>query len=218
MQKYFIQILCGLLLPLMATAQKHTDFVGVSLAQSPEELTAKLVEKGLQRDYSNSFSGRVAGLEVWLSIGANKDTTGCSHLVLTTRKQQGVSLHEDYVALMKWMQKHYGKPTWESTVRSHRFARWYIDYDHDIVMIATAQSAVEIWFYENHSVRNIDYYSILKYCERNPNDDVPYYTAEEQVTWKSTAPPEVSKKKISKRRKASRRHRTKRAKSRRRRR
>jgi hypothetical protein len=218
MQKYFIQILCGLLLPLMATAQKHTDFVGVSLAQSPEELTAKLVEKGLQRDYSNSLSGRIAGLEVWLSIGANKDTTGCSHLVLTTRKQQGVSLHEDYAVLMKWMQKHYGKPTWESTVRSHRFARWYIDYDHDIVMIATAQSAVEIWFYENHSVRNIDYYSILKYCERNPNDDVPYYTAEEQVTWKSTAPPEVSKKKFSKRRKASRRHRTKRAKSRRRRR
>jgi hypothetical protein len=218
MQKYFIHVLCGLLLPLMATAQKHTDFVGVSLAQSPEELTAKLVEKGLQRDYSNTLSGRIAGLEVWLSIGANKGTTGCSHLVLTTRKQQGVSLHEDYVALMKWMQKHYGKPTWESTVRSHRFARWYIDYDHDIVMIATAQSAVEIWFYENHSVRNIDYYSILKYCERNPNDDVPYYTAEEQVTWKSTAPPEVSKKKISKRRKASRRHRTKRAKSRRRRR
>ena len=206
MQKYFIQILCGLLLPLMATAQKHTEFVGVSLSQSPEELTEKLVEKGLQRDYTNSC------------IGANKDTTGCSHLVLTTRTQQGVSQQEDYVTLMKWMQKHYGKPTWESTVRSHRFARWYVDYDRDIVMIATAQSAVEIWFYENHSVRNIDYYSILKYCERNPNDDVPYYTAEEQVTWKSTAPPEVSKKKVSKRRKASRRHRTKRAKSRRRRR
>ena len=218
MQKYIIQILCGLFLPLMATAQKHTEFVGVSLSQSPEELTEKLVEKGLQRDYTNSFSGRIAGLDVWLSIGANKDTTGCSHLVLTTRTQQGVSQQEDYVTRMKWMQKHYGKPTWESTVRSHRFARWYVDYDRDIVMIATAQSAVEIWFYENHSVRNIDYYSILKYCERNPNDDVPYYTAEEQVTWKSTAPPEVSKKKVSKRRKTSRRHRTKRAKSRRRRR
>ena len=119
---------------------------------------------------------------------------------------------------MKWMQKHYGKPTWESTVRSHRFARWYVDYDRDIVMIATAQSTVEIWFYENHTVRNIDYYAILKYCERNPNDDVPYYTAEDCVTWKSTAPPEVHKKKISKRRKASRRHRYKRAKSRKRRR
>ena len=218
MQKYIIQILFLLLLPLLATAQKHTEFVGVSLSQSPEELTEKLVEKGLQCDYSNSFSGHIAGLDVWLSIGVNKDTTGCSHLVLTTRTPQGVSQQEDYVTLMKWMQKHYGKPTWESTVRSHRFARWYVDYDRDIVMIATAQSAVEIWFYENHSVRNIDYYSILKYCERYPNDDVPFYTAEEQVTWKSTAPPEVSKKKVSKRRKASRRHRTKRAKSRRRRR
>ena len=133
------------------------------------------------------------------------------------RTQQGVSQQEDYVALMRWMQKYYGKPTWESTVRGHRFARWYVDYDRDIVMIATAQSAVEIWFYENHSVRNIDYYAILKHCERYPNDDVPYFTAQDQVTWKSTAPPEVSKKKFSKRRKASRRHRTKRTSRRRRR-
>ena len=218
MQKYIIQIVLLLLLPLMAVAQKHTDFVGLSLSQSPDELTEKLVEKGLQREYINSFSGRIAGLNVWLSIGENKDTTGCSHLVLTTRAQQGVSQHEDYVALMRWMQKYYGKPTWESTVRSHRFARWYVDFDHDIVMIATAQSAVEIWFYENHSVRNIDYYAILKYCERYPNDDVPYYTAEDQVTWKSTAPPVVTKKKVSKRRKASRRRHTKRTKSRKRRR
>ena len=218
MQKYIIQIVLLLLSPFMAMAQKHTEFVGLSLAQSPDELTAKLVEKGLQRDYSNSFSGRIAGLEVWISLAANNDTTGCSHLVLTTRKQQGVSQQEDYVALMHWMQKHYGKPTWESTVRGHRFARWFVDFDRDIVMIATAQTAVEIWFYENHSVRNIDYYAILKHCERYPNDDVPYLTAQDQVTWKSTAPPEVSKKKISKRRKSSRRHRTKRAKSRRRRR
>lgn len=218
MQKYIIQIVLLLLLPLTAVAQKHTEFVGLSLTESPDVLTEKLVEKGLQREYSNSFTGRIAGLNVWISIAENKDTTGCSHLVLTTRSQQGVSQQEDYVALMRWMQRYYGKPTWESTVRGHRFARWFVDFDRDIVMIATAQKAVEIWFYENHSVRNIDYYAILKYCERNPNDDVPYYTAENQVTWKSTAPPEVTKKKVSKRRRATRRHRTKRAKSRRRRR
>ncbi len=218
MKKYLIQIVIVLLLPLVATAQRHTDFVGLSLSQSPQELMGALLEKGLQQEDTNSLSGRIAGLDVWLTIAANKDTVGCSHLLLTTRSQQGISQNEDYVALMKWMQKHYGKPMWESTVRSHRFARWYVDYDRDIVMIATAQSAVEIWFYENHHVRNIDYYAILKYCERNPNDDVPYYTAEDCVTWKSTAPPEVHKKKISKRRKASRRHRYKRAKSRKRRR
>ena len=91
MQKYIIQIVLLLLLPFMAMAQKHTEFVGLSLSQSPEELTEKLVEKGLQRDYSNSFSGRIAGLNVWLSIAANKDTIGCSHMVLTTRTQQGIS-------------------------------------------------------------------------------------------------------------------------------
>ena len=218
MKKYLIQIVIVLLLPLVATAQRHTDFVGLPLSQSPQELMGALLEKGLQQVDANSLSGRIAGLDVWLTIAANKDTVGCSHLLLTTRSKQEISQNEDYVALMKWMQKHYGKPTWESTVRSHRFARWYVDFDRDIVMIATAQSTVEIWFYENHKVRNIDYYAILKYCERNPNDDVPYYTAEDCVTWKSTAPPEVHKKKISKRRKASRRHRYKRAKSRKRRR
>ena len=218
MKKYLIQIVIVLLLPLVATAQRHTDFVGLPLSQSPQELMGALLEKGLQQEDANSLSGRIAGLDVWLTIAANKDTVGCSHLLLTTLSKQEISQNEDYVTLMKWMQKHYGKPTWESTVRSHRFARWYVDYDRDIVMIATAQSTVEIWFYENHTVRNIDYYAILKYCERNPNDDVPYYTAEDCVTWKSTAPPEVHKKKISKRRKASRRHRYKRAKSRKRRR
>ena len=170
MKKYLIQIVIVLLLPLVATAQRHTDFVGLPLSQSPQELMGALLEKGLQQEDANSLSGRIAGLDVWLTIAANKDTVGCSHLLLTTRSKQEISQNEDYVALMKWMQKHYGKPTWESTVRS------------------------------------------------NPNDDVPYYTAEDCVTWKSTAPPEVHKKKISKRRKASRRHRYKRAKSRKRRR
>ena len=218
MKNYFIGILVMLLLPLVATAQKHTEFVGLPLSQDLEEMMDNLVKKGLHRVDSNSLTGRIAGLDVWLNIGARKDTTGCSHLMMTTRQQQGISQQEDYVTLLKWMEKHYGKPTWESTVRSHRFARWFVDYDRDIVMIATAQSAVEVWFYENHQVRNIDYYAILKYCERYPNDDVPYYTAQDLVTWKSTAPPEVSKKKISKRhRKASRRSRAKAKRKRRRR-
>lgn len=199
------------------TAQRHTEFTGLPLSLSPQELMEKLVEKGLHQEDASSLSGRIAGLNVWLTIAASKDTTGCSHLLLTTRRQQGISQQEDYVALMKWMQHHYGKPAWESTVRGHRFARWYVDFDRDIVMISTAQSAVEIWFYENHSVRNIDYYAILKYCERNPNADIPYYTAADCVTWKSTAPPEVHKKKISKRRRATRHRRTKKARSRRRR-
>ena len=91
------------------------------------------------------------------------------------------------------MRHHYGAPHWESTVRGHAFARWYLDFDRDIVMIATAKSSVDIWFYDNHSKRNIDYYSILKYCERNPSDDVPYYTARECVTWRSTSVPIVRK-------------------------
>ncbi len=208
MQNKIIQILLLLFLPLVTVAQKHTEFVGLSLAQAPDLLAEKLVEKGLHREYGNDLSGRIAGLDVWLRIGVNKDSVGCNYLLLTTRHQQGISLQEDYATLMRWMQKKYGQPTWESTVRSHRFARWFVDFDRDIVMVATASAGVEVWFYENHQVRNVDYYAILKYCERYPNDNVPYYTAEDQVTWKSTAPPEVTKKKVSKRHRKVRRHRT----------
>jgi hypothetical protein len=84
-------------------------------------------------------------------------------------------------------------------------------------MIATAKSSVDIWFYDNHSKRNIDYYSILKYCERNPSDDVPYYTARECVTWRSTSMPTTKRpvqakgkaKKKGKVQKAVKSHRTK---------
>jgi hypothetical protein len=202
---------------LLAMAEDHMSFVNIPLSLSPADLSAQLVAKGLRQQDSCTLSGRIAGLDVWLRIGANKDTTGCSHLMLSTNSQQGLNLNDDYTALMKWMQRHYGKPTWESTVRNHRFARWFVGYDRDIVMIATARQTVELWFYDNHQVRNVDYYAILKYCERYPSDDVPYYTAQDLVTWKSTAPPEVSKKKLSKRHKRER-HRSKRAAKRRRRR
>ena len=41
MKKYIIGILLVLLLPLVATAQKHTDFVGFPLSQNLEELMDK---------------------------------------------------------------------------------------------------------------------------------------------------------------------------------
>lgn len=192
-------------LPLMAVAQKHTEFVGLSLEMAPDSLAELLADKGLQEEDNYEFSGRIAGLDTWIHIEANKDTTGCNCLVLSTQEQQGHSLNDDYKALMHWMQKHYGKPTWEGHVRSHPFARWIVDFDRDIVMIATASSGVEIWFYENHRVRHIDYYAILKYCERHPILGIPFYTAQEQVTWQSTAPPVVtSKKKVTKRPKTRR--------------
>ena len=216
-QKRLILSILATASALLAIAEDHMSFVNIPLSLSPSDLSAQLVAKGLQQQDSCTLSGRIAGLDVWLRIGANKASSGCSHLMLSTSFHQGLNLNDDYMALMKWMQRHYGKPTWESTVRSHRFARWYVGYDRDIVMIATARQTVELWFYDNHQVRNVDYYAILKYCERYPSDDVPYYTAQDLVTWKSTAPPEVSKKKLSKRHKRAR-HRSKRTAKRRRRR
>lgn len=192
--------------------QVHTHFVDQPLDLTPDELIDALVDKGLQQEDRYELSGRIAGLDIWLYVNVSKDSTKINHLLLTTQVQQGNTLRDDYVALRKWMQKHYGAPTWESTVRSHPFARWYVGFDRDIVMIATASAGIEIWFYENHQRRNIDYYAILKYCERNPAPNLPMMTAQESVTWKSTGDTSSFNKKVVKRkvRKATKRKATKR--------
>lgn len=174
-------------------ADDHTEFLGLPLSLSPMEMIEELSNRGMQQEDSFSLSGRISGLSVWLNLNSNRDTSALNSMQLSTRYQQGRSQRDDYKKMMKWMRHHYGAPHWESTVRGHAFARWYLDFDRDIVMIATAKSSVDIWFYDNHSKRNIDYYSILKYCERNPSDDVPYYTARECVTWRSTSVPIVKK-------------------------
>ena len=182
-------------------AQEHTRFLDVPLDLTPEEIMESLEDKGLQQEDRYELSGRISGLDMWLYVNVSKDSTKINHLLLTSQMQQGNTLRDDYITLRKWMQKHYGAPTWESTVRSHSFARWYVGFDRDIVMIATASSGIEIWFYENHQRRNIDYYAILKYCERNPAPGLPLMTARESVTWKSTGDTSsFSKKKVVKRR------------------
>ena len=181
------------MLCLPVKADDHTRFLDLPLSLSPAEMIEELSRKGMQQEDSFSMSGRISGLNVWLNLNSNRDTSSLNSMMLSTRYQQGRTQRDDYKKMMKWMRHHYGAPTWESTVRGHAFARWFLDFDRDIVMIATAKSTVDIWFYDNHAKRNIDYYSILKYCERNPSDDVPYYTAREQVTWRSTSVPVVRK-------------------------
>jgi hypothetical protein len=194
MVKKYIKMACLLgILCLPAKADDHTRFMDLPLSLSPAEMIEELSLKGMQQEDSFSLSGRISGLDVWLSLNSSRDTSSLNSMMLSTRYQQGRTQRDDYKKMMKWMRHHYGNPTWESTVRGHAFARWYVGFDRDIVMIATAKSSVDIWFYDNHSKRNVDYYSILKYCERNPSDDVPYYTARECVTWRSTSVPTVRK-------------------------
>ena len=192
-KKYILMMcLCGSLF-MEAKADDHTNFMGLPLSLSPAEMIDELSNRGMQQEDSFSLSGRISGLNVWLNLNSNRDTSALNSMLLSTRYQQGRTQRDDYKKMMKWMRHHYGAPNWESTVRGHAFARWYIGFDRDIVMIATAKSSVDIWFYDNHSKRNVDYYSILKYCERNPSEDVPYYTARECVTWRSSSVPTVKK-------------------------
>lgn len=198
LQKY-IAILAIFTSLTAVRAQEHTRFLDLPLDLTPEEIVEALEDKGLQQEDRYELSGRIAGLDVWMYVNVGKDSTKINHLLLTSQQQQGNTQRDDYVALRKWMQKHYGAPTWESTVRSHSFARWYVGFDRDIVMIATASAGVEIWFYENHQRRNIDYYAILKYCERNPAPGLPVMFARDNVTWKSTGDTSTVKKKAAKR-------------------
>lgn len=192
MQKRLFYIIIGVLAVLAVRAQEaapvHTNFVGLPLSMAPDAMMEELQNRGLYQEDSLCLSGRISGLDVWIQLNCSGDTMPVINSILvTTQEQQGRTLRDDYKALMKWMHHHYGAPTWESTVRGHSFARWWVDFDHDIVLIATAQPSVEVWFYDNHSVRNIDYYAILKCCERNPVGTVPFLTAQQQVTWKGMA-------------------------------
>lgn len=192
-KKYILMMCLYGSLFMQVKADDHTNFMGLPLSLSPAEMIDELSNRGMQQEGSFSLSGRISGLNVWLNLNSNRDTSALNSMLLSTRYQQGRTQRDDYKKMMKWMRHHYGAPNWESTVRGHAFARWYIGFDRDIVMIATAKSSVDIWFYDNHSKRNVDYYSILKYCERNPSDDVPYYTARECVTWRSSSVPTVKK-------------------------
>jgi len=178
----------------LGRAQEHTRFLDLPLDMRADSLVQELRNRGLQQESDHELSGRVAGLDVWLTVYPSKDSSAVSRIVLTTKQQQGHSLRDDYKNLMKWMRHHYHAPDWESTVRDHAFARWYVGFDRDIVMISTATPSIEIWFYDNHQKRHFDYYAILKYCERYPSDTAPFMTAQECVTWHdSVARPVVRK-------------------------
>ncbi len=175
-------------LSLVVQADDHTTIAGLSLGMQPEYLMKELSKRGLFQEDEQTLTGKLAGVDVLLRMYCSKDSNRINSILLTTMKSVGNNQRETYSTLMKWMCKHYGLPTWESFVRSHPFARWYVQHDRDIVMVATGSSTVEVWFYENHNKRNVDYYSILKYCERNPVDGVPHMTAQQSVTWKSNTP------------------------------
>lgn len=193
-RKSIIFIAVMLLTTLLGRAQEHTRFLDLPLDMRADSLVDLLSRRGLVQEDAYELSGRIAGLHVWITVVPAKDTSRVSRIVMSTRQQQGHSQRDDFKALMRWLHHHYGAPTWESSVRGHAFARWFVDFDRDIVLIATAHEAVEVWFYEDHSRRHYDYYAILKYCERNPSEDVPFYTARECVTWHdSVARPVVRK-------------------------
>lgn len=198
-RKYILVFVFYTFLSVAAWSQRDMRFVDLPLTYTPNQMVEELQNRGLHlvmgAGVPNAYrlTGHITGLQVTLDVYCSKDTLRIEQMCLTTNPSER-SQHEDYAIVMRWMQKHYGSPNWESFVRSHSFARWYMGFDKDIVLIATAKSTVEVWFYNNHQRRHFDYYSILKYCERNPVSSAPHYTARECVTWKSDSTPVVKKK------------------------
>lgn len=181
-------------------AERHVQLAGLSLGLSADGLIGQLVEKGFRQSDSVSLTGRVAGLDVLLSVGTLKGSSTINHVLMTTQYRQGSSQYEDYSALLNWLKKQYGWPDWQASVRSHRFARWFVGFNRDIVLIGKASQACEVWFYEDHQKRDFDYYAILKYCESHPVKGVPHFTARECVVWNGDAPVASNKHKVDKRR------------------
>ena len=198
-RKYLLSLCLSALMCLPSMAGDRLVFGGLPLTMNPTEMADQLQQKGLHMangagvPYTYRLMGRIAGLELLVDINYSKDTLHINHVRLSTLSGER-TVREVYRQLMQWMQQHYGKPSWESFVRSHPFARWYVDFDRDIVLIGTAKQTVEVYFYANHQKRNIDYYAILKYCEKNPVEGVPHLTAHASVTWKSDSMPKIKKK------------------------
>ena len=88
LQKY-ITILVFLTSLTIVRAQEHTRFLDLPLDLAPEEIMETLEDKGLQRENLFELSGRIAGLDVWLYVNVNKDSTKVNQLLLTTQMQQG---------------------------------------------------------------------------------------------------------------------------------
>ena len=175
----------------------HVEFLGVPLNASTEEMLDEMDSRGLDfidvdsAGHVYMLTGTLSGMEVDVDINCNKDLSKINYIKISTPvPQQPVanshhhSHHSDFDKLLKWLCNEYDEPDWDGSVRNHRFCRWFYDFDHDIVLIATGRGNAEVWFYENHNKRHFDYYAILKYCERNPAPDVPMMTADESISWK----------------------------------
>ena len=169
-------------------AGEHVELLGVKLNAAPQQLIDQMEERGARLNYTDSamhtigLTATLSSMELTVEVRCNKQMTQINLVKFSTERHR--NQHEDYATMMRWLRREYDDPDWQGSVRSHRFARWFSDFDRDIVLIATGEGTVEVWFYENHQQRNIDYYSILKYCEKYPSDNVPFLTAAESVTWK----------------------------------
>ena len=171
-------------------AEEHVRLFGISLGDSLPALLSEMQRQGMQIVDIDSarrnvfMSGPIADIEMLVDIFTDRPLRGVHCIRMSSPKSDDRNQRADFHDLYDWLVDEYDHPDWSGTVRGHHFCRWFADFDRDIVLIATGSGNVEIWFYENHQKRNIDYYSILKYCEKNPAADVPMLTAAESVTWK----------------------------------
>lgn len=180
---------------LIASSDEHVTLLGLPLSTAPQQLLNAMQHRGIRYDRQSGnthyLTGRLSGMDITIEVRCNKDGTKINLVKFSTAKYRNPQ--DDYARMLRWLQKEYDQPDWQGMVRNHHFCRWFADFDRDIILIAAGNGTVEVWFYENHQQRNIDYYSILKYCERNPAADIPHLTARESVTWKSDSTPTVRK-------------------------
>jgi hypothetical protein len=191
----------------------HVEFLGIPLSATPQEMLDEMDSRGMDfigldsASHVYMLSGTLSGMKVDIDMWCNKDLTKINYIKISTPIPKQLAAgshhhghHSDYDKLMKWLCNEYDEPDWDGNVRSYRFCRWFSDFDHDIVLIATGRGNAEAWFYENHVKRHHDYYAILKYCEKNPAPDVPMMTAEESISWKRNDSVVVKKKHVVKKR------------------
>ena len=102
-KKYILMMCLYGSLFMQVKADDHTNFMGLPLSLSPSEMIDELSHRGMQQEDSFSLSGRISGLNVWLNLNSNRDTSALNSMLLSTRYQQGRTQRDDYKKMMKWM-------------------------------------------------------------------------------------------------------------------
>ncbi|MBR1643918.1 MAG: hypothetical protein IJ684_00900 [Bacteroidales bacterium] len=163
-------LLLAVAIALSAEAQESLRFAGQSLATAPERFVAQLQRDGFRLDkrydsfHSFRLLGPVAGRELFVEVSCDSTFSTICNVLVSTRNRNDRQPEADFALLQGWLQDSLGLPACRGEVGDTRFCLWPRDGGRDVLLVSARQSVVEVYFYENHRLRHLDYNAIVTHC------------------------------------------------------